>query len=226
MQIQRQIRSFVRRCGRISHAQQQALEKLWSLYGYEQHESPTFEKLFARVAPINLEIGIGNGLALTTMAQNHPEQNYIGIDVHKPGLGNTLITIEQHQIQNIRLFCADAVEILKELIPNHSLANVFLFFPDPWPKLRHRKRRLVQPEFVTLIAEKLIPGGKFFLATDWEDYAIQMMRVLSSANQFQNAYGVNQFAPRVSDRPITKFEQRGENLGHQVWDLVFINNSK
>ncbi len=214
----RTIRSFAIRIGRMTKAQREAFDNLWDKFGLE---IPNKLELRANT-PLVLEIGFGMGHALISQAQQKPECDFIGIDVHKPGVGAVLDAIDKHQLKNIRLFCADAVEVLTQCIPDNSLDEVQLFFPDPWPKRRHHKRRLVQPSFAELIRKKLKPNGKFCLATDWEDYAEHMMAILSNAPGFTNAAGEKQFAPRHTDRALTKFEQRGKNLGHGVWDLVFI----
>jgi tRNA (guanine-N7-)-methyltransferase len=195
-----------------------------SIHGVFACESAFFDfnKIFNRNVPRILEIGFGMGHALIAQAQQKPACDFIGIDVHKPGVGAVLDAIAKHQLKNIRLFCADAVEVLTQCVPDNSLDEVQLFFPDPWPKRKHHKRRLVQTAFVKLIHKKLKPYGKFCLATDWEDYAKHMLKVFSNASDFINAAGDQQFAPRHVDRPLTKFEQRGKNLGHSVWDLVFI----
>jgi tRNA (guanine-N7-)-methyltransferase len=161
------------------------------------------------------------GEALATLARAHPENDYLGIEVYRPGIGSLLAKLAAEGLGNVRLFCADAVEVLEQTIPEASLDAVYLFFPDPWPKTRHHKRRLIQPPFVELIGRKLKVGGRLYLATDWEDYAQQMMRVLSAAPRFTNLTGPGQYAPRPSERPLTKFERRGQALGHRVWDLGF-----
>ena len=155
------------------------------------------------------------------MAQSHPENDYLGIEVHRPGVGHLLHLIEQSDTKNIRVMCHDAVEIIKHQIPDHSLDRVQLFFPDPWHKKRHHKRRIVQPDFVKMIALKLTKGGIFHLATDWENYAEHMLQTLCESKQFKNLSSSNDYVPRPKERPITKFEKRGRKLGHGVWDLMF-----
>jgi len=177
--------------------------------------------LFDRQAPRILEIGFGNGASLAEMAANHPENDYLGIEVHRPGVGNLLLQIEEQALNNIRVSNDDAVEVLAQQIPDASLDAVFLFFPDPWHKRKHHKRRIVQPAFVRLLHRKLTPGGLFHMATDWENYAEHMMAVMSSADGFENTAGSGQYIARPEYRPLTKFEQRGHRLGHGVWDLVF-----
>ena len=163
------------------------------------------------------------GQSLLTMAQANPQINYVGIEVHRAGVGNLLKDIAAYQLENVRLYAEDAIEVFNCCITDHCLAGVQLYFPDPWHKKRHNKRRIVQPPFVALIAQKLQPKGFFHLATDWQPYAEHMMEVMSASTQFENAYGVSQYAAdRPNGRPLTKFELRGERLGHGVWDLLFI----
>lgn len=223
MPLLRKIRSFVRRDGRMTDAQRLAIEKNWPKVGLSlQAGFVDFEQVFKRQASRILEIGFGSGHSLLAMAKAHPEQDIIGIETHQPGIGALLQQVELEQLTNVRVYYADAVEVLQQCIPDASLDIVQIFFPDPWRKRRHHKRRLIQPEFVGLVATKLKPNGEFHLATDWEDYALHMMRVLSAAEQFKNAAGVGKFAERSSQRPVvTKFERRGEMAGHGVWELLF-----
>lgn len=217
------IKSFVLRQGRLSASQQTAIDTLWPTVGLERTATLLdFESLFGRSAPTILEIGFGMGSSLATMAANHPENNYIGIEVHRPGVGALLKLIEANRLINIRVFNADAIDVLDQQIPKNSLDAVYLFFPDPWHKTKHKKRRIVQAEFAAKIAHHLKPGGQFHMATDWEDYAHHMMGVMSDAPHFENISGAGQFTPRPNYRPLTKFEQRGQKLGHGVWDLVFV----
>lgn len=218
----RQIKSFVLRQGRLSTAQQKAIDTLWPVYGLENRPPLLdFTSLFRRTANTYLEIGFGMGHSLAHMAKLHPENNYIGIEVHRPGVGALLKLIEENNLTNIRIFNADALEVLQNAIPPNSLAGIYLFFPDPWHKKRHRKRRIVQPEFVAKVANHLTQEGIFHLATDWEDYAQHMMDVLSASEQFENTAGQHAYTPRPDHRPLTKFEQRGQRLGHGIWDLIF-----
>ena len=218
----RRIRSFVRREGRLTRGQQRALDALFPRYGVSLDDGPLdFEKLFGRAAPVTLEIGFGNGAALLEMARRHPAENFLGIEVHRPGVGNLLLQMEKQGIGNIRVSRDDAVEVLERQIPDASLARVCLFFPDPWHKKRHHKRRIVQPDFVQLVRRRLVPGGEFHLATDWEDYAQHMLAVLDAAEGFGNVAGPGRFIPRPASRPHTRFEARGERLGHGVWDLLY-----
>jgi len=215
----RPIRSFVRREGRITGAQQRALDTLWERFGVAADIPLELNALFGREAPRVLEIGFGDGEALVCMAQAHPEIDYLGIEVHRPGVGHLLQRAAALELINLRVLCADAVTVLEQQVPAHCLDRVQIFFPDPWPKKRHHKRRLIQPEFVALLARRLKTGGHLHLATDWADYAEQMLEVLNASADFVNT--ATAFAPRPDSRPLTKFEQRGQRLGHPVWDLVF-----
>ena len=218
----RPVRSFVRREGRFTTAQRRAVDSLLPKYGVPEGDEPIdFTALFGRAAPVHLEIGFGNGEALAAMARLHPEINFLGIEVHRPGVGALLQRLEAEALSNVRVISADAVDVLSRRIPDQSLSALYLFFPDPWPKLRHHKRRLVQPGLVSLVRHKLQIGGLWHLATDWEDYARHMLAVLTDAEGFENASGPGQFAARPESRPLTRFERRGQKLGHGVWDLVF-----
>ena len=218
---QRRIRSFVRREGRMTKAQGDALRRLGERYLLEPQGKLDLDVLFGRPAPRILEIGFGMGDALAIMARERPECDFLGIEVHRPGIGSLLLKLERDAMDNVRVICADAVEVLRQYLPDDGLDAVYLFFPDPWPKTRHHKRRIVQGVFAELVRRKLKPGGRFHLATDWEDYARYMMRVMEAAPGFRNLAGAAKFSPRSPDRPLTKFEQRGQRLGHDVWDLVF-----
>ena len=218
----RTIKSFVVRSGRMTPGQEKAYEALWSHYGVEADEQLiNFEQLFARQAPVIIEIGFGMGDSLLQMAQNHPENNYIGIEVHKPGVGRLLGNISEHSLHNLKVMKFDAVEVLKKQIPDNSLSAVHLFFPDPWHKTRHQKRRIVKDDFIQLIRKKLTLHGQFHMATDWEHYAKQMLKIMQQAPGFTNCADDNSYIPRPEHRPITKFERRGERLGHGVWDILF-----
>lgn len=168
-----------------------------------------------------MEIGFGNGENLLQLALSHPEWNLLGVEVHRPGIGRLLLALETAEISHVRLLQADAMEILRHHLRPASLQGLILLFPDPWPKQRHHKRRLVQPEFAALAAGALAVGGLLQMATDWQDYAEQMLRVMDAAPEFLNLAGVDQFAPRQPDRPLTRFERRGQNLGHDVWELLY-----
>jgi len=218
----RPIRSFVRREGRITKAQERALTELWPRYGVDAGDAPLdLCALFGRKAPVHVEIGFGNGDVLAAMAARHPEYDYLGIEVHRPGIGALLRRLEAAGLGNARVMRADAKEVLARNIPDAALSAVNIFFPDPWPKKRHHKRRLIQPEFAELVRRKLQPGGMLHLATDWRDYAEQMLDVLSQTPGFENTAGAGAFAPRPSVRPPTRFEERGRRLGHEVYDLSF-----
>lgn len=219
--IPREIRSFTLRQGRVTEAQTKALETLWPHYGVAADHALKPMELFGREAPTVVEIGFGNGDTLAEMAAAAPETNFVGIEVHRPGVGHLLLRLKERELGNVRVYCADAVEILTRNVADGSLSALQVFFPDPWPKKRHHKRRLIAPDFVELVARKLKMGGSFHLATDWQDYAEQMMSVLESSAELQNVAGKNAYSPRPPHRPLTKFESRGQRLGHGVWDLVF-----
>lgn len=178
-------------------------------------------EVFGRPHEKILEIGFGDGQSLATMAKEAPDKDFIGVEVYKTGVCSLLATIEKEGLENIRIFCADALEVLEHKIPDASLAGIQIFFADPWPKTRHHKRRLIQSAFIALVAKKIKPGGFLHLATDWMDYAHQMMSVMSDSPLFENAAGFGQFTPRPSYRPLTKYEQKGLEKGHQTWDLIF-----
>jgi len=218
----RKIRSFVRREGRLTRGQQRGLEKIWPQYGIE-HDSGLLDldEIFARRAPRVLEIGFGNGASLAEQARQHPEKDFLGIEVHRPGVGNLLQVIERDELTNIRVMQEDAVEILRDQIPLDSLDTVQLFFPDPWHKKKHHKRRIVQLEFAALLHERLKSGGVFHMATDWQHYAEHMLEIMNAAPGYENLSESNDYIPRPDSRPLTKFEQRGHRLGHGVWDLMF-----
>ncbi|WP_455209668.1 tRNA (guanosine(46)-N7)-methyltransferase TrmB [Kaarinaea lacus] len=222
----RTIRSFVRREGRMTIGQKKAYETLWPQFGLAPDQKLTaIDALFARTAPVVLEIGFGMGDSLAQQAITQSQNNYIGIEVHRPGVGHLLSLIAKHELHNIRIYCADAVEVLKHCIPDNSLDTVQIFFPDPWPKKRHHKRRLVQLPIVKLIATKLKTGGTLHLATDWQNYAEHMLEVLNTCSELTNISTNGPYVERPDSRPLTKFESRGKRLGHGVWDLVFRKNS-
>lgn len=206
----------------MTPGQQRAYDAHWQRFGLEHRGGPLdFDRVFGRSGPRVLEIGFGMGQSLVMMAAAAPDSNFIGIEVHKPGVGKLLHSMDRQDVDNIRVYCHDAVEILRDCIPDASLDTVQIYFPDPWHKKRHHKRRLIQSAFVDQLVTKLKPGGILHLATDWENYAQQMMNVLIATEQLSNTCGDARFAPRSGQRPQTKFEQRGERLGHGVWDLVF-----
>ena len=218
----RTIRSFVMRAGRTTEGQQKALDDVWPIMGLEVKDGPVvFSELFGRDAPVVLEIGFGMGDSLIEMASQQPEKNYIGIEVHRPGVGRLLSRAQEAGLSNIRVYAEDAIEVLAECIPDNSLDVLQLFFPDPWHKKKHHKRRIVQPEFAQTVRKKLKIGGYFHMATDWENYAEHMMEVMTSAEGYQNKAGEGIFSPQPDWRPVTKFQKRGERLGHGVWDLMF-----
>ena len=221
----RRIRSFVRREGRLTKGQERALQELWPVMGVEfRDEMLDLTALFGREAPVVLEIGFGMGKSLVEMAAAAPEKNFIGIELHRPGVGACLTSAQEAGITNLRLFCHDAVEVLGQMIPDQSIDTLQLFFPDPWHKSRHHKRRIVQPAFVQMLRPKLKIGGVFHMATDWENYAEHMLEVMNAAEGFVNTVE-GDYAPRPDSRPLTKFEQRGHRLGHGVWDLLFARQS-
>lgn len=214
------IRSFVLRQGRVSSAQQRYHETMMAKVGVPYSPTPIdLNTLFGRQAPKILEIGFGMGETSAHIAEAHPENDYLGIEVHTPGVGSLCKLIAERGINNQRIIQHDAVEVLRDMIAPDSLAGVHIFFPDPWPKKRHHKRRLIQAPFVALLASRLQVGGYVHCATDWEEYAQQMLEVLTGETLLENTAA--DFAPRPAYRPLTKFEQRGLRLGHGVWDLVF-----
>ncbi|OGA36980.1 MAG: tRNA (guanosine(46)-N7)-methyltransferase TrmB [Betaproteobacteria bacterium RIFCSPLOWO2_12_FULL_64_23] len=214
------IRSFVLRQGRVSNAQRRAVATLLSVYGIAYAPGVLdFEQLFGRRAPTILEIGFGMGETTARIAQAHPENNYLGIEVHTPGVGSLLKRIAEDGLANLRLVQHDAVEVLEHMIAPAALAGAHVFFPDPWPKKRHHKRRLIQPGFVALLASRLAPGAYLHAATDWQEYAEQILAVFAAEPALANT--APGFAPRPDYRPQTKFESRGLKLGHGVWDIIF-----
>lgn len=218
------IRSFVRRQGRITQAQQYALKHHWLRYCLDSEVDYNFTEVFGRDAPLIVEIGFGNGDSLAKMAAANPDIDYIGIEVHKPGVGHLMTLLDKEGLANVRIYCHDAMEIMEHKIADNSLAGVHLFFPDPWHKKKHHKRRIVRPSFIDLLVKKLKPGGYFHAATDWQDYAQSMLEVLSAAKGISNTSNTQTYCERPEYRPLTKFEQRGLRLGHGVWDLIFRKN--
>ncbi len=216
----RPIRSYVLRQGRVSDAQRRAYDTLLPRYGLPYQSAPLdLDQVFGRHAPRVVEIGFGMGEGMAQIAASRPEADFIGIEVHTPGVGSLLKQIEARGLSNVRIVQHDAVEVLSHMIPPASLAGVHIFFPDPWPKKRHHKRRLIQSGFAHLLASRLIPGGYVHVATDWEDYAQQILAVLAAEPMLENTG--DGFAPRPEYRPLTRFEQRGLRLGHGVWDVIF-----
>jgi len=219
----RAIRSFVTRSGRITSAQERALQELWPRYGVEPGDAPLdLDALFGRRARRVAEIGFGNGENLLALAASRPQEDFLGIEVHRPGVGRLLLQLEERALGNVRVLCRDAVEVLERDLGASGLDEILILFPDPWPKKRHHKRRLIQPPFVALLAERLRSGGVLRLATDWEPYAAEMLATLSAEPRLRNVAVEDGFVPRPAERSPTRFERRGERLGHQVWDLEFI----
>ncbi len=216
----RRIRSFVRREGRLTRGQQNALQRLWPHYGLAADQRLDAEVSFGRRAPLTLEIGFGNGASLAAMAAAQPEHDFIGIEVHRPGVGQLLNALAAGGLGNVRVFCHDAVEILSGCLDEHSLDRVLLLFPDPWPKKKHHKRRILQADFVTLLGRKLKPGGLLHLATDWQPYADHMQAVMGAAPEFCRHGGPLERHSHTP-RPPTKFEARGRRLGHAVTDMIY-----
>ncbi|MFT6836365.1 MAG: tRNA (guanine-N7-)-methyltransferase [Francisellaceae bacterium] len=216
----RAIKSFAKRSGRITASQRKALDESSKKYclPYAEH-TLDLSKVFSKHQPTVIEIGFGNGESLITMAKNNPNINYLGVEVHTAGVGHCLIGIELSEIKNLILIEHDAVEVLNNMIVNNSIHGFQVFFPDPWHKTRHQKRRLIQPDFVDLLSNKLTTEGFIHCATDWEHYSKQMLEVLSNNESIDNQYRT--FAPRPDSRPLTKFERRGERLEHGNWDLIF-----
>lgn len=218
--IHKPIRSYVLRQGRFSPAQQRAYETLLPRFGVAYAPEPLdFPAVFGRRSPVIVEIGSGMGETTAAIAAAAPDRDYLAIEVHSPGVGSLLKHIDEQHLTNIRIVQHDAAEVLRDMVPAGSLDGLHIFFPDPWPKKRHHKRRLLQPAFAELLARGLKPGGYLHVATDWQDYADQALEVLGAVRGLANT--AEGFAPRPASRPLTKFERRGRNLGHGVWDLLF-----
>jgi|CXWL01.1.fsa_nt_gi tRNA (guanine-N7-)-methyltransferase len=221
--LQSTIKSFVRRKGRMTIAQRDALTHDWTRFGIEwpfAMDEPS--RWFAADLPVVLEIGFGNGEALAAAAAADPARNYLGVEVHLPGVGHLLYVLAKNEIDNARIVCADAVAVLRAGIAPASLDEVRLYFPDPWPKTKQKKRRIVQPDFIELVASRLGAGGRFHLATDWEQYARWMRKVIDPSPLFVNSAGPDGYVPRPEGRIETHFEKRGLKLGHGVWDMVYV----
>jgi len=218
----RPIRSYVLREGRMTKGQARAMEVLWPVYGLESGcaQNLTFDRIFDHAAPVVMEIGFGDGDALAQIAASHPEQNFIGVEVHTPGVGSLLIKIEELALSNVRVFNHDAVEVLKSFVVDGTLDRIQLFFPDPWHKKRHHKRRILSENFISLLHRKMKPDGVFHFASDWEDYANQALERLEQYEGFKNCVSDGGFSARPAWRPETKFERRGLKLGHGVWDIL------
>jgi tRNA (guanine-N7-)-methyltransferase len=216
----RPVRTFVLRQGRMSPAQQRALDELLPRLGVPFAPSLLdFERLFLRCAPTILEIGFGMGETTAEIARARPDENFLGVEVHGPGVGGLLKRVDEFGLANVRVIRHDAVEVIAAMIPHASLAGIHVFFPDPWPKKRHHKRRLLKPDVVHELASRLAPGGYLHIATDWEDYAQEILAVLSAERLLRNTAA--EFAARPAYRPLTKFETRGLRLGHEVRDIIF-----
>lgn len=221
------IRSFVLREGRMTRAQQRALTELWAQFGIGNDHAPLVPaELFGRDAPLVLEIGFGDGESLAIMASADPGVNYLGLEVHRPGIGHLLLRAEQLELTHLRVMRADAVDVLERQLPDESLDRIQIFFPDPWPKTRHHKRRLIQPAFITLLAQKLKLAGQLHIATDCPGYAYSILDLLNATPEWTNLSADGGFIPRPVCRPITKFERRGQRLGHGVWDLLFARQDR
>lgn len=218
----RKVRSFVKREGRLTNGQAKALELHWSTMGLNHEDGVVnFSTLFGNDNPVVLEIGFGMGKSLVEMAKNAPELNFVGIEVHKPGVGACIALAQEEGVANLKVYEHDAIEILADCIPDSSITTVQLFFPDPWHKKKHHKRRIVSPEFVEGIRQKLKVGGVFHMATDWENYAECMLEDMQSSEGYKNLSETHDYVPRPDSRPLTKFENRGQRLGHGVWDIQF-----
>jgi tRNA (guanine-N7-)-methyltransferase len=216
----RAVRSFVVRAGRMTAAQERAWTELWPRYGLETGGTLLdLAKVFGRVTARTTEIGCGNGETLVALAAAHPDRDYLGIEVHRPGVGHLMLRAHELGLGNLRVICRDAVEVLRDCIAEASLDEVLLYFPDPWPKKRHHKRRIVQPAFMSLVASRLRVGGVLRMATDWEHYAAQMLEVAAACPLLENESASRDFVSRPDSRPVTRFERRGQRLGHGTWDL-------
>jgi tRNA (guanine-N7-)-methyltransferase len=220
--MSRPVRSFVRREGRMTTAQKRALSDLWAIYGIDDDATPVDQHLFGVPRDLTLEIGFGDGDTLVTMASEEPERGFIGIDPHRPGAGRTLLQLESQSIDNVRIIIGDGAQLLPQLITSASLTRVLVLFPDPWPKKRHHKRRLLNAGFLQMISDKLKPAGTLHIATDWAEYADEILIAIESAPGLVNATGTGQFAVKPNWRPTTKYERRGLKLGHHVFDIAVI----
>lgn len=220
------IRSFVIRAGRITVGQKNAFDSWWPVFGLSLFKGPIDpEQVFGRKARLVLEIGFGMGDSLLEMARNEPDKNFIGIEVHPPGVGRLINVAGQENLTNLRVYMADAMDVLEDCIPDGAIDRLQLYFPDPWHKKKHHKRRILQSAFVQKLRPKIAPGGIFHMATDWQAYAEHMLEVMNAAPGFATEFSETGYAPRPDYRPITKFEKRGERLGHGVWDLLFKKTS-
>jgi tRNA (guanine-N7-)-methyltransferase len=222
MDARRPIRSFVLRAGRVTAAQERALAELWPTFGLDLGGAPlNLEAAFGRSAPRCLEIGFGAGEVIGALAEANPKMDYLGIEVHRSGVGRLLLRAEKAKLANLRIICHDAVEVLANAIPNRSFDSILIFFPDPWHKKRHHKRRLIDAPFVETLADKLRPQGLLRLATDWQEYAEQMLHAANACARLVSQSIDGTYVPRPEFRPPTRFERRGTRLGHGVWDLAY-----
>ena len=221
--VMRTIKSFVKREGRMTPGQKRALESLWPRYGIDLTADNIiqFETLFSNPNSVVLEIGFGMGEAIVAMANDNPNENFVGIEVHRPGVGRLLACADKLNLNNIAVICADAVDVINHHIENNSLQRIQIFFPDPWHKKKHHKRRIIQADFVSSLARKLVTGGHIHIATDWKNYAEHIIEVLQTSPNFENTATNTRFVERPPHRPLTRFEQRGQRLGHDVWDIVY-----
>ncbi|WP_422911018.1 tRNA (guanosine(46)-N7)-methyltransferase TrmB [Pseudomonas sp. MAC6] len=218
----RAIKSFVMRAGRMTEGQQRGLDQGWPKFGLQLEDGlRDFDQVFGRSAPRTFEIGFGMGHSTLEMAAASPEQDFIGVEVHRPGVGALLNGLMTQNLSNMRVYSCDAMDVLRNCVADSSLDRLLLFFPDPWHKAKHNKRRIVQPAFAELVRQKLKVGGVLHMATDWQPYAEYMLEVMNAAPGYQNLAADGQYVPRPTERPTTKFERRGERLGHGVWDLKF-----
>lgn len=230
MHAQRRIRSFVLRAGRVTVAQERALSELWPRFGLDfQNQSIDLQVIFDRredsPALRCLEIGFGTGEVIGTLAEANPHIDYLGIEVHRSGVGRLLLHAEQAKLSNLRIMCHDAVEVLKTSISDCSFNEILVFFPDPWHKKRHHKRRLIDPDFVSLLVQKMAPNGLLRLGTDWQDYAQQMLEVCNAHSELESLSTDGTYVARPDFRPLTRFEKRGARLGHGVWDLAYLKRT-
>ena len=220
--VKKSIKSYVKREGRLTKSQLYGLDNYWIKYGIEYSPKKiNFEEIFESYKPLILDIGFGSGESTINHAISHPENNYLAVEVHRPGIGRLLNKIEENTLTNIKIIKHDVIDILREQIPDCSLTQIFIFFPDPWPKKRHHKRRLINGELIKLIKKKLVMHGRLHIATDWEDYANYIMEIGNADSELINLAGYNNYSPRPEWRIETRFEHRGKKLEHNVWDLCY-----
>ena len=220
--VKKSIKSYVKRERRLTKSQLYGLDNYWIKYGIEYSPKKiNFEEIFESYRPLILDIGFGSGESTINHAISHPENNYLAVEVHRPGIGRLLNKIEENTLTNIKIIKHDVIDILKEQIPDCSLTQIFIFFPDPWPKKRHHKRRLINKELIKLIKKKLVLHGRLHIATDWENYANYIMEIGNADSELINLAGHNNYSPRPEWRTETRFEHRGKKLEHNVWDLCY-----